>query len=55
MLLNFLGMIYNSSGIFPYDLYWGYTDPNIITPVKSFMKLPPMVNAIQHFRHNLQL
>ncbi len=32
MLLNFLGMIYNSSSIFPYDLYRGYADGNIITP-----------------------
>ncbi len=35
-------MIYNSSSIFPYNLYWGYVDGNIITDVKRFMKPTPV-------------
>ncbi len=31
MLWNFLGVIYATSGIFPYDIDWGYADNNVIT------------------------
>jgi hypothetical protein len=47
MLFNFFGIIYNYSSIFPYDLYSGYTNENVITAVKRFMKLPPVANVIK--------
>jgi hypothetical protein len=31
ILKNFLGAIYDTSGVFPYDFYWGYADWDVIT------------------------
>jgi hypothetical protein len=31
---TFLGVIYTTSGAFPYDFDWGYADSNVITSKK---------------------
>ncbi len=31
---TFLGVIYATSGVFPYDFDWGYTDSDVITSKK---------------------
>ncbi len=31
---TFLGVIYTTSGIFPYDFDWGYDDSDVITSKK---------------------
>jgi hypothetical protein len=36
---TFLGVIYATSGMFPYDFDWGYADSNVITDTKSFITL----------------
>ncbi len=33
---TFLGVIYATSGIFPYDFDWGYTDSDVIMPKKIY-------------------
>ncbi len=33
---TFLGVIYTTSGVFPYDFDWGYTDSDVITPKKFY-------------------
>jgi hypothetical protein len=35
------GIIYISSGVFPYDLLWGYTDSSVISTIKSLITLAP--------------
>jgi hypothetical protein len=31
---TFLGVIYTTSGVFPFDFDWGYADSDVITPKK---------------------
>ncbi len=33
---TFLGVIYATSGVFPYNFDWGYADSNLITLKKVF-------------------
>ncbi len=46
---TFLDVIYATSGFFPYDFDWGYTDSNIITTKKVLQQWSQGVNAIERF------
>jgi hypothetical protein len=46
---TFYGRNYVAGGVFPYDLYRGYAESNVIMAVKSFITLAPVANVIKLF------
>ncbi len=45
----FRGVIYATSGVFPYGFDWGYADSDVITIKKVFITLATVAMKFRHY------